>query len=401
VTDTSSTETPESLKQPLVANKPITTIKELHKHLYQAAQVEMSTIPLYLFAAYSIKTGGENQWEPGVSALRTIRTVVIEEMLHLCLARNLLVGTGGPEISFYDRDFMPTYPSPMMHREPELMLHLETCTTELMERVFMPFELPKKSDAPPQPDQYNTIGQFYAAIEKGLKYLDQHERPELWKNPRTDHQYSRAYWNQDGGGAPVEVADLQTACEAIEEIVEQGEGAKGGDPMVPKEPLSPRTGEEEFSHYAKFQRIAEGIDPIYETWPLHEDPKIAGFDPPVRELGELFNAAYCYVLRMIDTLYTLSTETVVAGKRSPRYGLERTFLAAMGGVLFPIADLLVRQPTVAGSDLHAAPTFEFYEFGPTDKKEQLIEKCDDLLGPFPSLGGDDGVRQLLEKLPEV
>jgi hypothetical protein len=81
--------------------------------------------------------------------------------------------------------------------------------------------------------------------------------------------------------------------------------------------------------------------------------------------------------------------------------MERTFLAAMGGLLFPIADLLVRQPAAPESDQHAAPTFEFYDFGSADKKQQLIEKCDALLGSFPSLGGDDGVRQLIEKLPEV
>lgn len=401
MTDASTTETPESLKQPLVADEPITTLEQLQIHLYQAAQVEMSTIPLYLYAAYSIKTGSEYQWEPGISAFRTIRSVVIEEMLHLCLVRNLLLGTGAPEVSFYDKDFIPTYPSPMLHHEPELMLHLETCTPDLMQRVFMPLEMPRKTDDPPQPDKYNTLGQFYAAIEEGLEYLDENEGAELWENPRGEYQYTRSYWNQDGGGNLVEVLDLKSATEAIHEIVEQGEGAKPGDPMAPREPTDPVAGKEEFSHYAKFQRIAEGIDPINETWRLPKDPTVPDFDQPVRGLGEFFNAAYCYVLAMIDTLYTLSGDTRVPGKRSPRYGMERTFLAAMGGLLFPIADLLVRQPAAPDSDLNAAPTFEFYDFGSANKKQQLIEKCDALLGSFPSLGGDDGVRQLIEKLPEV
>jgi ferritin-like protein len=401
VTDTRSTKTAESLKQPLVANEPITTIEQLHAHLYQAAQVELSTIPLYLYAAYSIKTGSEYQWEPGISAFRTIRSVVIEEMLHLCLVRNLLLGTGAPEIRFHHKDFIPTYPSAMLHRQPELMLHLETCTPDLMQRVFMPLEQPQKSEAPPQADQYNTLGQFYAAIKEGLWYLDENERTELWKEPRVEYQYYRSYWNQDGGGDPIEVNDLRTAIEAIDEIVEQGEGANPEDQMAPHKAQELRAGPEEFSHYAKFQRIAEGIDPIYDTWPLRKDPKVADFDSPVRELGNLFNAAYCYVLCMIDTLYSLSSETVVAGKRSPRYGLERTFIAAMGGLLFPIADLLVRQPTTPKSEEHAGPTFELYPFGSDDKKQELIEMCDALLGHFPSLGGDDGVRQLLEKLPEV
>ena len=93
---------------------------------------------------------------------------------------------------------------------------------------------------------------------------------------------------------------------------------------------------------------------------------------------------------------------MVAGSHSERYGLERTFIAAMGGLLFPIGDLLVRQP---GPDGHnAAPTFGFYRFDESDsssKKQQLTAMCDALLGDFPSLGGDDGVRQLIGRLPAV
>ncbi len=389
----------DQLKQPLDAQEPITTVEQLHRHLYQAAQVEMSTIPLYLYAAYSIQTAGEYQWDPGISAFRTIRSVVIEEMLHLCLARNLLVATGAPSFSFYDKDFIPKYPSPMLHREPELTLHLEPCTTELMERVFMPFELPEKTSAPPQPDHYNSIGQFYAAIVAGLEKLS---GPELWENARGDLQYTTTYWNQDGGGKPLCVLDLPSALQAIQTIVEQGEGAAPEDPMVPDHPAEPQFGHEEFSHYAKFKRIAEGYDPIHDLWPVPEDPKLTDFDGPVRKLGELFNAAYCYVLCMIDNLYETSSETIAPGQRSPRYGLERTFVAAMGGLLFPIGDLLVRQPEKQGSPRHAAPTFEFHRFqSETSKKEQLIAMCDELLGPFPALGGDDGVRHLLEKLPSV
>jgi hypothetical protein len=105
---------------------------------------------------------------------------------------------------------------------------------------------------------------------------------------------------------------------------------------------------------------------------------------------------------MIDALYATSGSTVIAGKRSPRYGLERTFVAAMGGLLFPIADQLVRTPVKKGSRSHAAPTFEFFRFDAgAPKKDQLLSMCDELLGPFPALGGDDGARSLLGKLPPV
>jgi hypothetical protein len=51
--------------RPLSVEKPITTVQELQDHLYHAMQVELSTIPLYLYPAYSIKTQGYSQCPPG------------------------------------------------------------------------------------------------------------------------------------------------------------------------------------------------------------------------------------------------------------------------------------------------------------------------------------------------
>jgi hypothetical protein len=380
--------------------KPITDVESLRRHLVQAAEVELCAIPLYLYAAYSIKTAGASQWNPGMSAFRTIRSVVIEEMLHLCLARNLLVAVGGGDmVRFYDRDFMPKYPEPMPHHAPELMLHLEPCSVELMQTVFMPFELPAKADAPPEDDQYATLGQFYAAVKAGFDYLD--AQGDLWINNQPELQYDNAYWNNDGGGGPIRVVDLASAHDAIDMIVEQGEGMAPGDDEVPVSfPYDPATDPLELSHYAKFKAIAEGIGAIGDVWPVPTDPSAADYESPAKELATLFNAAYSYVLCMIDTIYNTTSETVVPGHRSERYGLERTFIAAMGGLLYPIADLLVRQEA-GGFHLHAAPTFEYYELPETGKKEHLEELCRDLVRHYPELGGDDGVQRLIGKLPAV
>jgi hypothetical protein len=383
---------------PVNAQEPITTVGQLRNHLCQAAAVELSTIPLYLYAAYSIKTSGYSQWAPGMSAFRAIRSVVIEEMLHLCLARNLLVSIGGAkQLTFYDESFITKYPSPMLHRVPELTLGLERCTPALMQDVFMPLEMPAKAGDPAQPDSYNTLGQFYEAIAEGFERL----APKLWRNAHADLQYDEAYWNQDGGGVPIVVTDLPTARDAINTIVEQGEGAAPGDEEVPLKPATPTHGLNELSHYAKFSRIADGTDEIGDTWPVPANPTRDEFEGPVADLATLFDAAYCYVLCIIDAIYTKSTKTRKPGKRSPRYGLERTFIAAMGGLLYPIGDLLVRQPGPRRGQ-NAAPTFGYYDFaGAGSKRDQLIALCDAVLGDFPSLGGDDSVRQLIANLPEV
>lgn len=387
--------------RPLNVEKPITTVEGLQDHLYHAIQIELSTIPLYLYPAYSIKTQGYSQWSAGMSAFRTIRSVVIEEMLHLCLARNLLVAVGGGDsVHLYAEKMIPKYPSNMLHRRPPLALHLEPCSTTLVTEVFMPLELPAKDHAPPQGGEYNTLGQFYAAIHRAFGDLDRELGPRLWENNRPDLQYYSGYWNQDGGGAPIVVCDLATACDAIDTIVEQGEGAKSDDTDVPLNIVSPTPGRDELSHYAKFHQIAQGIDLIGDTWPVPTDPTADLFGGPVGELARFFDAAYSYVLCMIDAIYDSSRKQTVPGKTSARYGLERTFIAAMGGVLYPIGALLVTLPFETGRN--AAPTFGYYQFADdTPKKEQLQRLCAEIIKSFPSLGGDHGVAHLINLLPSV
>jgi hypothetical protein len=413
---------------PVNPNEDITTVKALRYHLVNAAAIELSTVPLYLYSAYSIKTSGYSQWSPGISAFRTIRSVVIEEMLHLCLARNLLVAIGG-DMKLYDVHIVPKFPSDMFHRWPPLKLSLQQATTTQMKEVFMELELPtpKRADEPwlaqkekLKPMEYGTLGEFYAAIEKGFDYVVRNRKPhEVWgdakaKRKRSALQYGRAYWNDDGGGQPIIVSDLKTAKLAIKTIVEQGEGANKD--TVPLKPAAkdPTPGLVELTHYAKFRQIADGIDGIGAVWPVPDNPKRTNYNGPLGALATLFDAAYCYTLCMLDAIYQTPTIThdkddagsTIAKKaiHSPRYHLERTFLAAMGGLLYPLADLLVRQPDPTDPhNLHAAPGFGFYAFKNENmsKKEELIALCEGVLPSYPSLGGDDGVMQLIHRLPSV
>ena len=60
---------------PLI-HRPIQSLQELGDHLQLALGIELSTIPPYLCALYSIS-------DPASEASRLIRGVVIEEMLHM------------------------------------------------------------------------------------------------------------------------------------------------------------------------------------------------------------------------------------------------------------------------------------------------------------------------------
>jgi hypothetical protein len=188
-------------------------------------------------------------------------------------------------------------------------------------------------------------------------------------------------------------------------IVEQGEGMDPDQQEVPIDPADPTTdlreGLVEFPHYVKFKRIADGWELIGEVYPVPENPRVAEYpEGPVRELGKLACAAYTYVLAMLDAIYNTTGNDVKPGATSPRYGLERTFVASMQGLLFGVIKELCRTPITDGPyrGMNAAPTFEYYEF-PKDKPmtEHLRELCERVLPHYPALGGDNSVLWLISK----
>ncbi|MCC3775948.1 ferritin-like protein [Streptomyces sp. UNOB3_S3] len=389
----------------------ITTLDELARHLADAARIELSTIPPYLYAAYSLKTSGYSQWAQGASAQRTLIGIAIEEMLHMALVRNVMTATkcdvvDGKEFRFYDQGTIPTYPGDMLHRVPPLTLETQRISTTAVEG-FMEVELPesRQSQVSKPSDEYHTLGELYDAIGKGIVALSDQI---AWgpENTRWRQQYQRGYWNQWGGPPkPLPVVDQGSALDALHIIVEQGEGAPD---------------EQEDSHYQKFTRIrdhVDGIGVVYDdsgkqkytidsgdeaVWPVVKNPKATSFTGPVQTLAQLSDAAYCYVLALLDKLYRTPADDPAdrtPGQSSVRYGLERGFVAAMQGVLSPVAGLLVATPV--GDGKNAGPTFGYYDLG-SNPRQTLLDLCAEpaLMKAFPQLGGGDGVLHQISLLPD-
>ncbi|MEV4677131.1 MULTISPECIES: ferritin-like domain-containing protein [Actinomadura] len=419
--------------------KEITSVAELARHLHAAAQVEMSTIPLYLFALYSLRVGGHSQWSAPRGVLRTMTGIAIEEMLHLALVRNLMVAIGhGDDIRFYDRAFLPSYSSYMLHRyNPKdeegarIVLELKRLSKKHVgsfRRVEMPDNVDKTATTfrahDTDPLQYTSLGAFYRAIELGFRSLDGKIE---WAIPDVRKQYKRGFWNEYGNFKPIRVYDQATAKQALDLIIEQGEGT-----VREHERIEVGRGVDDYTHYQKFLRIEQGVegigagdgtpdkeidldDPLM-TWPVVSNPKIEEFtdQPAVHSLMELFNAAFCYTLCLLDETYRHTTRDVrtvkVPGtlreeKYSRRYGLERNGIAAMQGVLYPIAQALVSTPIEGdGERRNAAPSFQFFDFDArpdVPKKTQLAQLCDKAVQHCPQLGGPDGVSRQISLLTEV
>lgn len=309
---------PASVQKPQhLTHHTIDTLEALREHLQWALSIELSTIPPYLCALYSIEDSSS-------AAYSTIRSVVVEEMLHMMLVSNLLNSIGAiPRLS---GDAVPQYPTYMPHHAAGgPYIQLQPYSTQLMSSTFMPIEQPEASPrVPAEGDQYQTLGQFYKAIEEGFRnVVDRYGEKEVFGHD-TGFQRDDTYFGL-GGGHVVVVCDLESALRAIDEITEQGEGATTPHPPVPGD--DPFGGYEhygmredgtygpilgtpwEMSHYYKFQALANGAIPSPAAYPMQSNPSPDDLEGEVREVSDLFDACYSLVLRGLERAFGTPDET--------------------------------------------------------------------------------------------
>ena len=217
-------------------------LAELQQNLQTAVEVEHATIPLYLYALYSIKPG------TNLKAYELIKSIVIEEMVHMTLAANILNAIGGNPDFVHDR-FIPVFPGPMpggLH--PELVLKLQPLTKDLLKDVFMVVEQPRRAPIEGESEEHNlTIGAFYRRIKRELVRLS--EKGGLFI-PDHSRQIDGTYFPNEARVKPFPVTDLISALKAIDFIVSEGEGSSATNPID-------FTGTE-MAHYYKFAEIYHG-----------------------------------------------------------------------------------------------------------------------------------------------
>jgi CDGSH-type Zn-finger protein len=226
----------------------IATIEDLRQHLQWAVELEHATLPPYLCALYSIEETHNRE------AVEVIHSVFIEEMLHLTLAANILNAVGGePQID--TPDILPSYPTFLPHSDCAFKVPLLKFSPEAIE-VFLKIERPAEHEGVPEDENYETIGQFYEALEEGLKRLAAELGQEaLFCGDPARQVTDELYYG--GSGRIITVTDLESALAALEEIVEQGEGLQheevwDGD----RDMFHPER--EEVAHYFRFNELYVG-----------------------------------------------------------------------------------------------------------------------------------------------
>ena len=223
------------MRAPLVGT--ITSLESLREHLQWAIELEHSTIPPYLCALYSIEPGRN------LEAVEVITSVVVEEMLHLMLAANLLNAVGGrPRLDI--PQMLPGYPRPLPHSDRSFEISLFRFGPDAIE-TFLKIEQPSPTSGPPEGDSYETIGQFYESIKQGVRNLSATlgEASVFCGDPTRQVTDEHIY---GGGGHIIAVNNLDSALAALEEVVEQGEGANHAGKKI----ISPELSGEVASHAA-------------------------------------------------------------------------------------------------------------------------------------------------------
>ena len=212
--------------------------------LCEAAEIEHAIMCQYLFAAFSLKQiADEGLSETELDAVtrwrKQVSHVATQEMLHLALVHNLLSAIGAaPHLA------RPNLPAPASHYPAGVQLALLPFGEQALQH-FMFLERPEgmalddadglaamvratpvvnERDIVPQGQDFATIGHLYRSIEAALGHLvDLHGEDWLFVGPpRAQATAGHFRWPE-----LVAVTDLASACRAIEEILEQGEGPRG------------------------------------------------------------------------------------------------------------------------------------------------------------------------------
>ncbi|HEU5073979.1 MAG TPA: ferritin-like domain-containing protein [Polyangiaceae bacterium] len=344
--------------------------EELLYLLSEAAAFEHTVMCSYLFALWTLKRPGEGLSEREAAAVARwrgqMRTVVLEEMVHLTLVNNLIAAFGGAaQLS------RPDFPVAAGYFPSELVFTLTRCDEETLQH-FMYLERPEEIDLKdgvrfvhpahfdravrsnlmtPTPHDYESQGQLYHEIGLGIVALAQElGEAELF----CGHRMAQVDGQHFALPGIFVVDDVASAQRAIEEIVLQGEGAPA---------------HRDDSHYARFKSIHDEMvelrmeRPDFEPcWPAVENPWLDLGVPttrhtlvaaePARHVVDLGNSIYALTLRCFAQVF--SPHPLPPGLRAELSSAASGLMQILGSA----GEVAARLPVAPGSSTTAGLSFQ-------------------------------------------
>jgi CDGSH-type Zn-finger protein/uncharacterized Fe-S cluster protein YjdI len=371
--------------------------EQLLNGLAEAAEVEHNLMCCYLYAAFSLKEGlDEDLTEPELAAVKRWRYelihIAVGEMTHLTLVANLMSAIGGvPNLG------RGNFPIAAGYHPAGIVVKLAPFAAETLDH-FIYLERPegvhiadgagfeadqhyRRLASPgrlaPSNGDYATVGALYRAIADGFKcYAARHGEAALFVG---DPQLQLG---PDVANLPglVRVRCLATADAAIEQIVVEGEG-------------SPASSER--SHFQRFRSIRRELESLRAARPGFVPARPAAQNPvmrapptpqgrvwitalPAANLLDLVNAVYVHMLRLLMQAY--------AESRGATFQREMTTAATeLMYAITPVASALTRLPanhdcpgTTAGMSFAVPHQRAALAAGPTADRV-LIERLDEIL----------------------
>jgi hypothetical protein len=239
------------MKKPAKKVSEITTREELIYALCEAAELEHGLTCIYLFTAFSMKSIlDEGIDDIQQDKIRNWKSVILrvahQEMEHLGLVCNMLNAIGGPQ--HFER---PNLPQDKEYYQTAVPMELFKFSLKSM-AAFMAFEKPEisrrdhfgidENQIVPTPitiHNGHTVQELYEAILSGFNYLDKDKSTQLFiGNPDsqvTDDDLGIGFSDKEYDITLNAVNNIKDAHEAIDRIIEQGEGIiLEGDRVIEK-----------------------------------------------------------------------------------------------------------------------------------------------------------------------
>src|SRR6266536_396472 len=307
----------------------IQTRADLINALHEAAELEQGLMCQYLFAAFTMKKAGDPaspyaapltpaQYELARRWQATIQKIARQEMEHLALVNNLLLGIG--DAPYFWR---PNFPVKYEYDPFTLPFMLERFDVASLER-FICFERPEHwspDDCGPDPNRLGVQAQAryqalavplrasnavpsYAPIDSIQELYDGlsaainnvHHIPDLealFVGDPSREPFENFLFAQEVNIFAFPIYDRRTANAAITEILREGEGVDAQPGYS--------------SHYCSFSWIyAElGAGSFDAAWNVIDNPSTENVtDPFAQSAVRLFDYAYTTMLYMITSFYT-------------------------------------------------------------------------------------------------
>ena len=359
--------------------EPVRSRSRLLTLLTEACELEHGLLCSYLYAAFSLKqelAEGGMTWQQQQKVRRwaaQLYAVAAEEMLHLAQAWNMLTAIGGTP--YYSR---PSFPQPATYYDLHLPLELTPFSQATLKRFIMyelpahesPTEMAVKLGVPVNhapSSSHLTVGELYGLILSGFMAIPE---TELFVGNPARQVDERIVDFPD----VVSVTGPASARAAVEMITSQGEGTSRDDHnchfgmflgVLKEYQAELKSGGPAFS---PVRQVAD--NPI--TW-------LRGYaggqgstlivDTYTRDVADYFNDVYGLTLRMLQFVFSNSTEISEVLKR-----FAKSAIVIMPTVLKPVGEALAMLPLAPGMPGCAGAPFGFGRHVPLPVEPELADR---------------------------